>query len=124
MNRVIKNYQKSNSVLVLPKVNKPSKYKNKKVEICGIKFDSIKESNHYKRLVGLALMQGFTFEVHKRFPIVINGVKLCTYVSDFVLTYPNGAVIVQDVKGVETPVFKLKKKLMKIVNGIDIEVLK
>jgi hypothetical protein len=51
--------------------------------------------------------------------IEINGFKICSYVADFRYVR-NGRVVVEDVKGMLTPVYKLKKKLVKAVLGIDI----
>ena len=45
-----------------------------------------------------------------RFPLLVNGVKVCAYVADFVYEQ-DGIEIVEDRKGFQTPVFKLKKKL-------------
>lgn len=45
--------------------------------------------------------------------------KICTYVADFRYK-EGGATIVEDVKGVRTSTYRLKRKLMKIVHGIDI----
>lgn len=55
-------------------------------------------------------------EIHRlerevSFPISINGVKVCTYKADF--AYFDGEKrVVEDVKGVLTPVYRLKKKLV------------
>ena len=46
-----------------------------------------------------------------RFPMVVNGHKICTYIADFLVTYGDGRQEVVDVKGMETSVFRLKKKL-------------
>lgn len=56
--------------------------------------------------------------------LAVNGVKICTYTADFVWSDSAGARHFVDVKGFETPVFKLKKKLMKAIHGIDVEVWK
>lgn len=43
----------------------------------------------------------------------------CAYIADF--TYRlNGALVVEDVKGFRTPVYILKRKLMLLVNDIEI----
>lgn len=101
------------------------KYGNKKVVIGGIKFDSKWESERYlyiKSLETAGRVRGLELQV--RFPIVVNGEKICTYVADFVYEKErqdgSWEKIVEDAKGVETPEFKLKKKLMKAVNGIEI----
>lgn len=45
--------------------------------------------------------------------------KECSYHADFVYT-KNGVTVVEDTKGVRTPEYKLKRKLMLHVHGISI----
>ena len=54
-----------------------------------------------------------TYELQPRFKDKISGktIRPITYIADFVITDSNGQVIVVDVKGKETDVFKLKKKM-------------
>ena len=59
-------------------------------------------------------------ERKKRFPIVIAGIKICDYECDWVITDTAGNVSVVDAKGLKTRVYRLKKKLMKAIHGIDI----
>ena len=63
-----------------------------------------------------------------RFNILVNDQKICAYVADYTYyeTDESGErqYIVEDAKGVETPEFKLKKKLMLAANGIDIRISK
>lgn len=47
------------------------------------------------------------------YPIMVNGDKICTYVMDFVVTYPDGVIELVEIKGMETAVFKLKAKLLR-----------
>jgi predicted nuclease of restriction endonuclease-like RecB superfamily len=47
-----------------------------------------------------------------RFPVIVNGRKICTYTPDFEITHNNGLVEYVDVKGVRTPIFNLKWKLI------------
>ena len=97
---------------------KKSKYNNKKVIVDGIQFDSQKEAEYYCRLkllkqageikdFGLqpryVLQPGFEKNGEKFKPI--------TYIADFVITNNDGTTDVVDIKGVETQVFKIKKKL-------------
>jgi hypothetical protein len=49
--------------------------------------------------------------------ITVNGKKICRYVADFVYI-ENGKEVVEDVKGMKTPVYNLKKKLMEAVFGV------
>jgi len=63
-------------------------------------------------------------ELQVRFALEVNGQKICTYIADFRYEKENAngdwETIVEDAKGVETPEFKLKKKLMKACLGIEI----
>ena len=58
------------------------------------------------------------------FDLNVNGQKICRYIADFTYTISNVDCtieeIVEDAKGIETPEFKLKKKLMKAIYNIDI----
>jgi len=98
------------------------KYGNKKVVIDGVTFDSGKEAGRYVELRMREKMRELVdLKVHPRYPIVINGVKVCTYVADFsyydMLAKCNP---VEDTKGVRTQAFVIKKKLMLAVHGIKV----
>ena len=103
---------------------KPNKWRNEPVTIDGIRFDSKAEGAYYRQLCILRDKGKLTFERQTRHDIKVNGVLICRYLSDFVVTYTDGKKEVIDVKGKETPEFKLKKKLMKAVHGIDIVIVK
>jgi hypothetical protein len=99
---------------------KRPKYGNRITEVDGIKFHSAKEAKRYTELKVLAragIIRGLILQ--PRFPIIVNDVKVCTYISDFEYV-ENGVRIVNDVKGFKTDVYVIKKKLMKSVYGIDI----
>lgn len=103
---------------------KPSKYRNQKTVLDGISFDSKREANYYADLK-LRERAGeiSNLALKTRYDLIVNGIKICAYVDDFqFLDHTEGRYRVIDVKGVQTPVFKLKKKLMKAVHGIDVEV--
>ena len=99
-----------------------TKYHAKKTSIDGYTFDSLAEANRYQQLK-LLKQAGEIDElaVHPSFDIVVNGCKVCKYIADFYyFDHQKGEHIVEDVKGVKTAVYRLKKKLMKAVHGIDI----
>lgn len=48
----------------------------------------------------------------------------CSYISDFEYNLQSGEHIVEDVKGLVLPVFKLKQKLMYWLYGIEVRVVK
>lgn len=105
-----------------------SKYNNKKIEFDGITFDSRREANRYKALKLLEQSGEISnIERQKRFELIpkqkdANGraVRACSYVADFVYTDKEGRRIVEDVKGMRTDVYKIKKKLMLYVHGVTV----
>lgn len=57
-----------------------------------------------------------------RFPLFVNDVLICNYVADFVYSEDiNGKLVVEDVKGHRTEIYRLKKKLMLACHGITIK---
>ena len=107
------------------KFKKLSKFGAKKTIVDGITFDSKWESERYGQLKAMERGGIVTdLELQVKYDIVINDIKICKYIADFVYKEesPDGKIkeIVEDAKGFETPEFKLKKKLMKAVHGIDI----
>ena len=103
------------------------KYRNTPTVVDGIKFDSKKESQYYGRCKMLKKAGEITkSECHVPFPLIVNGVLICTYEADFVLYYPDGTVRVKDVKSEATEglaVFRLKKALMLAIHKINVEIV-
>lgn len=88
--------------------NKKSKYNANKVEIDGIKFDSQKEADYYSELkLRLAAkdIKGFC-----RQPEFILAPNL-RYKADFIVFNNDGTSEIIDVKGMQTQVYKDKKKV-------------
>ena len=101
---------------------KKRKYRNKPVVIDDIQFDSTADGNRYAELrYQLRECMIDQLELQPRFDLVVNGIKICTYVADFRYLDPTTMTyIVEDVKGVKTPAYRLKKKLMRAIHGIEI----
>ncbi|MEM4986287.1 DUF1064 domain-containing protein [Collimonas sp. H4R21] len=105
-----------------------SKYGNARVRRGDEKFDSIAEFNRYRQLQMLERaghITGLTRQVSFILApkVVINGVakRSLIYRADFGYTETgSNRQVVEDVKGVLTPVYKIKRHLMKAVHGIDI----
>lgn len=98
---------------------KENKYKNKKVIYNGIKFDSIKEKNRYMQLLYLEkaglikdIKLQYEFELQPAFTLNKKKIRKITYIADFYY-YDNNLndYVVEDVKGIRTDVYKLKKKM-------------
>ena len=88
-------------------------------------FPSKAELNRFrvlKRRESSGLVANLELQPH--FPIVVNGQKIAAYSADFRYTDIHGNTIIEDVKGTETPVFRLKKKLVEAFYGICITVVK
>lgn len=94
-----------------------NKYRNKKTQVDMYVFDSIAESRRYKELVLLEkageienLQLQPKFLLQESFKKNGKTYRKIEYIADFMYE-EKGKVIVEDVKGKETDVFKLKHKL-------------
>lgn len=98
-----------------------NKYRNKKTEIDGIVFASKKEARRYSELK-LLVKAGelVTFNCQVAFQIMYEGQLICKYIADFVTYSKDGKRTVEDVKGIKTTTYQLKKKMMRIINDIDV----
>lgn len=103
---------------------KPGKYKSVGKWVDGIYFHSTKEANYYGTLK-LRMKAGEikNFRRQVRFKISINGVKITTYVCDFIIYFWDGTKQVIDVKSDFTrklEPFRIKKKLMQVLYNITV----
>lgn len=116
-----------------PKKKTP-KYNNIKTEKDGLKFDSKKEQRRYEQLktmqrIGLIadLQHHVRFEIidSVQYPTKKSRTAARYYEADFVYTdLKTGQTIVEDVKCESTatnPVYTLKKQLMMLKHGIEIQ---
>lgn len=105
-----------------------SKYYNQKITVDGITLDSRKE---YRRFRELCLMERAgeidNLERQVKFELIPtqkkNGKVLeraCSYVADFVYN-ENGEQVVEDTKGIRTEAYKIKRKMMRWLYGIEIK---
>ena len=101
------------------------KYNAQRTEVDGFVFDSKREARRYQELQLLERAgQIEHLELQPIFDISVNGQKICKYIADFRymdLAPGSAGVVVEDSKGVKTDVYKLKKKLVKAVYGIDVK---
>ena len=128
--------------------NNKRKFKNKKVTVDGIEFDSQKEANRYYELRLLERAGVITdLELQKEYELIPtqyeyferygkNGKRLkdgkrcieqsCIYKADFAYK-ENGKTVVEDTKGYRDPSsagyakFVIKRKLMLYIHGIKIK---
>ena len=100
----------------------PQKYRNEKCEEEGIKFDSRHERDVYlelkmqmraqdpaDRVVSIKLQP--KYKIHPAYRIGKKSVRAIYYIGDFEVKYDDGRVDTIDAKGVETDVFRIKRKM-------------
>ena len=97
---------------------RPHKYNAQKMTIDGVTFDSRKEARRYLILKARASMGQISglelqprYELQPSFKRDGKAIRAIHYVADFRYT-ENGRVIVEDAKGMQTPVFKIKFKML------------
>lgn len=97
-----------------------SKFAAQPQVVDGIRFDSKREARRY----GVLKLRQQAGEIrdlrwHVRFPLHCGGVQVTAYEADFVyVVVSDDSLVVEDTKGVRTPVYKLKKKMMLAELGI------
>lgn len=99
-----------------------NKYNAKPTVVDGIRFASKAEAKRYgelQLLVKAGTISGL--ELQPRYDLEVNGRLVCEYVADFrYRCHFDSKMVIEDVKGVKTPAYLLKKKLMLAVHGIEI----
>lgn len=95
-----------------------NKYHNTRITVDGMKFDSKKEYNRYCQLRTLEragiiknLERQVEYILIDKFKTPDGTQRKTSYIADFKYI-ENGEMIVEDVKGFKTDVYKLKKKMM------------
>jgi hypothetical protein len=89
----------------------------------GRKFDSHVEAAFYNQCRILQEAGHITkIETHVRFELVVNEIFVGSYELDFRITYADGKIEHVDTKSKTTltPLYRIKKQLMKACHGIDL----
>lgn len=87
----------------------------------GIVFDSKKECRRYGELKLLQKAGEITnLEIQPRFDIHIKKTYIAFYKADFRYLNRDGTWTVEDCKGLKMPIYRLKKKLVEALHGIEI----
>jgi len=102
------------------------KYNAQRETVDGITFMSRREAREYRELKLLERaghIENLTLQ--PKFPIQIGGMKVCTVIADFqYFDKQTGEMRVVDTKGFDTPMSKLKRKLVLAAHNIEIEVVR
>ena len=116
--------RKYTSAQTPPTKPQKSKYGAVKTEVDGIMFDSKHEAQRYQELrlleqageiTNLRLQVPFELIPKSKYGMPIR------YIADFTYNDLNSQLIVEDAKGVKTPVYRLKRRLMAELKGIEIK---
>ena len=103
-----------------------TKYGAKRTTVNGHTFASKKEAARYQELrlleraghiTGLELQP--RYELQPSFKHGGKTIRAITYVADF-RYYEDGALVVEDAKGMQTQMFRMKRKMLLFVHGIDV----
>ena len=116
------------------------KYRNNKIEVNGILFDSKKEANRHAELLLLEKAgEIHDLQMQVRFVLIPKQYSKteftkagkpkvaeseCSYIADFVYITADGEKVVEDVKNPylrKEPRYRIKRKLMLWVHGIEIK---
>ena len=92
-----------------------NKYHAKKTMFNGMKYDSKKEASKAMELTTLKKAKQIKdFESHKKIELYANGIRVCNYYADFVVTHKDGSTEIIDIKSkvTATPIFRLKWKIL------------
>ena len=100
-----------------------SKYHARRTEVDGITFASKKEAQRYAELK-LLQRSGQIRMLNMQVPFILieksKYGRAIKYIADFVYV-ENNQTIVEDTKGFKTPVYRLKKRLLAEIYGIEIK---
>lgn len=108
-----------------------NKLNAKKSQYKGMSFDSKGEAGYCEQLdwrIKAGEIQGYERQV--KIPLKVNGVLICNYIADFVVTGKHGEKEVHEYKGLRLPLFDLKWKLLQALQeeifpeGVELIIIK
>lgn len=106
------------------------KTKFKSVAICedGYRFPSLLEARRYKELKLLTKAKGkdkiYDLAVHPKYPIFVGNAHICMVELDFQYRDVQGTLHLEDTKGMDTALSKLKRKLVEAVHNVRVELVR
>lgn len=101
-----------------------SKWRNEPTSEDGHVFDSQAERNRYRDLKALQMAGEISkLVVHPRYRLFVNGSEVGSYYADFRYVDAAGRQRVEDVKSPvsRTPVYRLKRRIVRAQFGIEVE---
>lgn len=89
-----------------------NKYGARSAEYSGTVYHSTAEARFAQQLdLRVKGKEILKWEKQIRCPLIVNGFKICTYIPDFRLTYPDGTIEWVEIKGMMTAAAAIKIKL-------------
>ena len=89
-----------------------NKYRAKKTVYNGVTYHSKFEAEYAQKLDWRVKAKDIdSWDRQVKIALNVNGVHICNYFIDFIIIHNNGNFELAEIKGVETPVWKLKWKL-------------
>jgi hypothetical protein len=114
--------------MVLPVRNVRSKYGAIKTQVEGITFASKREAARYVQLKALEKAGHISdLKLQPSFEIVPSVIldgkrqRALKYIADFDYVDHLGFRVIEDVKGMKTREYQIKRRLMKVVHGIEVK---
>ena len=117
-------------------MSRPHKYKAVATVVDGLRFASKAEARRYSELRMLERSGRISdMKTQPAFPIVIEGRpvrirsegfpngRAVKYLADFSYLDAGGAMVVEDVKGMDTDVSRLKRALVEAIHGVRVTII-
>lgn len=112
-------------LLWIRKIRMINKYHAIKVTDDNIIFDSKGEHKRYCQLKLLLKAKKIKeLEIHPKYPILINGKKICSVSFDFKYRTEENELIIEDFKGKDNPLSRLKRKMFEASYGRKVTIVK
>jgi hypothetical protein len=110
---------------------KANKYNAKSQTYNGMKFDSKGEAGYCEELDWrIKAGEILSYERQVKIPLTVNGVLICNYYADFVVTGKHGEKEIHEYKGLVLPLFQIKWKLLQALQkelfpeGVELIIIK
>lgn len=105
-----------------PAKPKQHKYSAVRTEYNGVTYDSKKEAKRAQELDFLLRAGEIQGPIRRQvaFPVEIHGIHVFKWMADFVY-FEKGQEVIEDVKGMATDVYKIKKKCIEAYYGVKIK---
>lgn len=95
-----------------------NKFNAKKQNYNGMKFDSKGEAGYCEQLDWrIKAGEIISYERQVKIPLKVNGVLICNYIADFIVTGRHGEKELHEYKGLRLPLFDLKWKLLQALQS-------